>query len=151
MLWSDLSALTTVITYTPVIPIKAITHPLIALFSIFFFKKIYENIAVVIITPPLDIWHTLPYSMKYTTAMMLLDPLLQEIITILWELFVFEIHMFLMNFIYFWKLNIKFHITFHLQTYIKFEWKGERILCFGLIWIFEYFEILELWFSYLHT
>ena len=47
------------INYTPVIPKKAIIQPLIAFFSIFFFKKKYENIAVVIITPPLDICHTL--------------------------------------------------------------------------------------------
>ena len=54
--------------YTPVTPMNAIEHPIIAYLYIFFFKNIDENIAVVIITPPREICHTLLatiFSAKY--------------------------------------------------------------------------------------
>lgn len=40
-------------------PTKAMAHPMMAFFSNFFLRKKNEKIAVVIITPPLDICQTL--------------------------------------------------------------------------------------------
>ena len=57
--WVEEELLKTVITCTPVIPIKAIKQPRMAFLENFFLRKKKENIAVVMMTPPLEICQTL--------------------------------------------------------------------------------------------
>lgn len=57
--WVEDEVLTTVMTWTPVIPMNAIKQPRMAFLSNFFLRKKKENMAVVMMTPPLEICQTL--------------------------------------------------------------------------------------------